>query len=89
MGRDFDKIEKTHIQTWFLGRTAAAAAAKRAEHERRSAREPSPGFVATVSEAIDLIGQYQHAGVELLIVGDRNDEESRELFASEVVPHFT
>jgi F420-dependent oxidoreductase-like protein len=89
VGRDFDKIEKTHIQTWFLGRTDAAVAAKRAEHERRSAREPSPGFVGAVSEAIDRIGQYQDTGIQLLIIGDRNDQESRELFASEVVPHFT
>jgi len=56
--------------------------------ERRSAREPSPGVVGTMSEALDLIGQYQDAGVELLINGDRNDEESRELFASDVMPRF-
>jgi hypothetical protein len=54
--------------------------------ERHSAREPSPGFVGTVSEAIDLIGQYQDAGIELLIIGDRNDDETRELFTSDVIP---
>jgi hypothetical protein len=63
-------------------------AAKRAERERITSREPSPGFVGTVSEAIDLIGQYQDAGIELLIIGDRNDEESRELFVSDIMPHF-
>jgi alkanesulfonate monooxygenase SsuD/methylene tetrahydromethanopterin reductase-like flavin-dependent oxidoreductase (luciferase family) len=63
-------------------------AAKRAERERLTFREPSPGFVGTVSEAIDLIAQYQDAGIELLIIGDRNDEESRELFVSDVMPHF-
>jgi len=42
-----------------------------------------------VSEAIDLIGQYQDAGVELLINSDyRNDVETRELFVSDVMPHF-
>jgi hypothetical protein len=47
------------------------------------------GFVGTVSEAIDLIGQYQKAGIDLLINADRrNDVESRELFASEVMPQF-
>jgi alkanesulfonate monooxygenase SsuD/methylene tetrahydromethanopterin reductase-like flavin-dependent oxidoreductase (luciferase family) len=61
---------------------------KRAERERLTFREPSPGFVGTVSEAIDLIAQYQDAGIELLIIGDRNDEESRELFVSDVMPHF-
>ena len=46
-------------------------------------------FVGTVSEAIDLIGQYQNAGVQLLINSDyRNDMETHELFASEVIPHF-
>jgi hypothetical protein len=48
------------------------------------------GFVGTVSEAIDLIGQYQQAGIGLLINADRpNDAETRELFASDVMPHFT
>jgi len=44
----------------------------------------------TVSEAIDLIGQYQDAGIELLIHGDpRNDDvETRELLVSDVMPHF-
>jgi hypothetical protein len=43
----------------------------------------------TVSEAIDLIGQYQDAGVHLLINSDyRNDMETHELFASEVLPRF-
>lgn len=87
-GRDFEQIEKTHVQAWLLARTDAAVAAKRTAHAQRSAREPSPGFVGTVTEAVDLIGQYQDAGVELLIVGDRNDEESRELFVSDVMPHF-
>jgi hypothetical protein len=65
---------------------AAAVAAKR---ERLAARGPLRGFLGTVSEAIDLIGQYQDAGVELLINSDqRNDVETRELFASDVMPHF-
>ena len=34
------------------------------------------------------LGQYQDAGVDLLINGDRNDVETRELFASDVMPHF-
>jgi len=86
VGRDYDTIEKTRIQPWLLARDAAALAAKR---EWLTARGPSGGFVGTVSEAIDLIGQYQDAGVDLLISADRwNDIESRELFVSEVMPHF-
>jgi len=85
-GRDYDTIEKTRIQPWLLARDAAALAAKR---ERLAARGPLRGFVGTVSEAIDLIGQYQDAGVDLLINADRwNDAETRELFASDVMPHF-
>ena len=85
-GRDYDTIEKTHVQRWLLARDAAAVAAKR---ERLAARGALPGFVGTVSEAIDLIGQYQDAGVDLLIHSDRrNDVETREFFVSDVMPHF-
>jgi F420-dependent oxidoreductase-like protein len=83
--RDYDTIEKTHAHGWLLARDEAAAAAKR---ERLASGGPLRGFV-TVSEAIDLIGQYQDAGVDLLIVSDyRNDVETRELFVSDVMPHF-
>ena len=37
---------------------------------------------------IDLIRQYRGAGIDLLINGDRNDGETRELFASDVMPHL-
>jgi F420-dependent oxidoreductase-like protein len=85
-GRDYDTIEKTHVQPWLLARDGAAVAAKR---ERLTDHGPLRGFVGTVSEAIDLIAQYQDAGVDLLINGDRpNDTESRELFASDVMPHY-
>jgi hypothetical protein len=38
-----------------------------AKRERLAERGPLRGFVGTVSKAIDLIGQYQDAGVHLLI----------------------
>jgi F420-dependent oxidoreductase-like protein len=86
VGRDDEAIEKTHVQSWLLARDAGAVAAKR---KRLPARGSVPGFVGTVSDAVDLIGQYQDAGVELLIHSDRwNDAETRELFASDVIPHF-
>jgi F420-dependent oxidoreductase-like protein len=85
--RDYDAIEKTHNNSWMLARNEAAVAAKR---ERLSARGPLRGFVGTVSQAVDLIGQYQDAGVQLLINSDyRNDAETNELLASEIMPHFT
>jgi F420-dependent oxidoreductase-like protein len=85
-GRDYGTIEKTRIQPWLLARDYAAVAAKR---DRLAAGGPLRGFVGTVSEAIDVIGQHQDAGIDLLITADRrNDAESRELFASDVMPHF-
>jgi len=84
--RDYATIETTHNNSWLLARDEAAVAAKR---ERLTARGPLRGFVGTVSEAIDLIGQYQDAGVQLLMNSDyRNDNETHELFASEIMPHF-
>src|SRR5215469_14368791 len=67
-GRDYDTIEKTRILPWVFARDGAALAAKR---ERLAARGPLRGFVGTVSEAIDLIGQYRDAGIDLLINADR------------------
>jgi len=85
-GRDYNAIEKTRVIPWLLAQNAAALAAKR---ERLTVRGPLRGFVGTVTEAIDLIGPYQDAGVDLLIYADRpNDTETRELFASDVIPHF-
>jgi F420-dependent oxidoreductase-like protein len=84
--RDYGAIEKTHNNSWLLGRDASAVAAKR---ERLAARGPLRGFVGTVSEAVDLIGRYRDEGVDLLINSDyRNDLETHELFASDIMPHF-
>jgi len=84
--RDYEAIEKTHNNSWLLARDEAAVAAKR---ERLAKRGPLRGFVGTVSQAVDLIGQYQEAGVQLLINSDyRNDAETHELLASDVMPHF-
>jgi alkanesulfonate monooxygenase SsuD/methylene tetrahydromethanopterin reductase-like flavin-dependent oxidoreductase (luciferase family) len=86
MQRDYDVIEKTHNNSWSLARDEAAVAAKR---QRLASRGPLRGFVGTVSEAIDLIGQYQDAGVQLLINSDyRNDAETNELLASDIMPNF-
>jgi F420-dependent oxidoreductase-like protein len=84
--RDYDAIEKTHNHSWLLARDEAGVAAKR---ERLSIRGPLRGFVGTVAQAIDLMGQYRDAGVQLIINSDyRNDMETHELMAAEVMPHF-
>ena len=56
--RDYATIETTHNNSWLLGRNDASVAARR---ERLADRGPLRGFVGTMSEAIDLIGQYQDA----------------------------
>ena len=84
--RAYDTIEKTHNHSWLIARDAAALAAKR---ERLVDRGPLRGFVGTVSEAIDLIGHYQDAGVQLLINSDyRNDAETNQLLASDIMPRL-
>jgi alkanesulfonate monooxygenase SsuD/methylene tetrahydromethanopterin reductase-like flavin-dependent oxidoreductase (luciferase family) len=84
--RDYDAIEKTNIISVLLARDEAAVVAKR---ERLSARGPLRGLVGTPSQAVDLIGQYQDAGVQLFINSDyRNDMETHELMASDVIPNF-
>jgi alkanesulfonate monooxygenase SsuD/methylene tetrahydromethanopterin reductase-like flavin-dependent oxidoreductase (luciferase family) len=84
--RDYHAIEKTHNYSWLLARHDSAVAAKR---ERLAVRGPLRGFVGTVSQAIDLVGEYRDAGVQLLTNSDyRNDMETHELMAAEVMPHF-
>jgi alkanesulfonate monooxygenase SsuD/methylene tetrahydromethanopterin reductase-like flavin-dependent oxidoreductase (luciferase family) len=84
--RDYHAIETTSLLSVLLARDEAAVAAKR---ERLSARGPLRGLVGTPSQAVDLIGQYQDSGVQLFINSDyRNDMETHELMASEVMPHF-
>ena len=86
LGRNYDAIEKTHVQRWVLARSGAEVAARRA---RLASEGPFDGFIGTVSEAIDQIGQYRDAGVDRLIHSDREeDTEIRELLASDVMPHF-
>jgi hypothetical protein len=86
-GRDYTTIERTLVQPWLIARDDATVAATR---ERLAIRGPLRGFIGTISQAIDLIGQYQDAGIDSLIYADRrNDVESRALFASDVMPHFS
>ena len=43
----------------------------------------------TVNQAVDALGRYQDIGVQLFITGIvKNDQETLELLASEVMPHF-
>jgi F420-dependent oxidoreductase-like protein len=85
-GRDFNSIERTNLTGLFLARTEAELQAK---CERLGTPDPQRGLALTVSQAIDLVGRYQAVGTQLLICRfHRNDWESMELFAWEVMPNF-
>ncbi len=85
-GRNFEEIERTNLTSLLLARDEAALKAKR---ERLAAPDPFRGFAITVSQAVDLVGRYQDVGVQLFICSlYKNDRESMELLAGEVMPHF-
>jgi hypothetical protein len=69
-----------------LARNEAALTAKRTQ---LNAREPFRGFAGTVSAVTDLVGRYQEAGVQTWICSAfKNDRETLELLASDVIPGF-
>jgi F420-dependent oxidoreductase-like protein len=84
--RNYDDVERTNTIGFLLARDAAALAAKR---ERLAATASFTGFAGTVSQVTDLVGAYRDAGVQLLISSAwRNDRETLELLAADVMPHF-
>jgi F420-dependent oxidoreductase-like protein len=84
--RDYATIEKTNVIGLLVARDEAALAAKRT---RLGAADPFRGFAGTVAQVTDLIGRYRDAGVQLFISSAyRNDAETLDLLASDVIPHF-
>jgi F420-dependent oxidoreductase-like protein len=85
-GRDYGEIERTNVISFVLARDEAALAAKRA---RLAVPAQFYGFAGTVAQVTDLIGQYRDAGVQLFISSAyKNDAETLELLAGEVMPAF-
>lgn len=85
-GRPYEAIERTNVISFVLARNAAALAAKR---QRLAVPDGFYGFAGTVSEVVDLVGRYREAGVQLLICSAfRNDVETLELLAADVMPGF-
>jgi F420-dependent oxidoreductase-like protein len=85
-GRPYEAIEKTCAISLLLARDETTLAAKR---ERLAAGGPFRAVAATLSSVVDLCGQYRDAGVQLLISSAyKNDPETHELVASEVIPRF-
>lgn len=84
--RDFNTIERTNLTSLLLARTDAELKAKR---ERYAIPDQFRGYALTVSQANDLIGRYRDVGTQMIICGFvKNDWETMELLANEVMPHF-
>ncbi len=84
-GRPYEAIERTNICSLLIARTEQELAAKRERLGITAIR----GFMGTVAQATDLVGQYRDVGVQLFITSiAKNDVETQELLAAEIVPHF-
>jgi hypothetical protein len=84
--RNYDEIERTNVIGFLLARDEAALAAKR---QRLEVPAQFTGFAGTVAQVTDLIGKYRDAGSQLLISSAwRNDPETFELLAADVMPAF-
>ena len=72
-----------------IGLLARDPAALEAKRTKLGVTGAFGGFAGTPSGAAELIGQYRDAGVQLLISSAyKNDPETHELLASDVMPHF-
>jgi F420-dependent oxidoreductase-like protein len=84
--RDFAAIEKTNTTAFLIARDDAAVRAKRAKY---GLGDQFRGHAITVPQVIDLVGQFQDVGVQTLIFSSyKNDRETLDLFASDVMPKF-
>jgi alkanesulfonate monooxygenase SsuD/methylene tetrahydromethanopterin reductase-like flavin-dependent oxidoreductase (luciferase family) len=86
-GRNYDEVERTNTISFVLARDEAALAAKRV---KLGVPAQFYGFAGTVAQVTDLVDKYRDAGVQLLISSAyRNDAETLELLAADVMPKFT
>ncbi len=85
-GRDFNSIERTNLTSLLVAKNESELQAKK---QRLQLPEPFRGYALTVTQAINLFGQYKDAGTQLLILSSyKNEFESLELLASDVMPQF-
>jgi len=85
-GRDFNSIERTNMSSFLIAKDESALKAKK---ERMKLPDPFRGYALTVPQVIDLVGGYQDVGSQMLILSSyKNDVETLELFAAEVIPKF-
>jgi F420-dependent oxidoreductase-like protein len=84
--RNYDEIERTNVIGFVLARDEASLSAKR---QRLEVPAQFMGFAGTVAQVSDLVGKYKDAGSQLLISSAwRNDAETLELLAADVMPRF-
>ena len=84
--RNYDDIERTNIISFVVARDDTQLAAKR---KRLAVPDNYYGVAGTVAQITDLVGRYRDAGVQLLISSAyRNDSETFELLAADVMPRF-
>jgi len=82
--RNYDEIERTNLTGIVIAKDELALKVKR---DKLKVPDPYRGFVVTVPQAIELIGRYKEAGVQTFICSFyKNDWESMELLAGEVMP---
>jgi len=85
-GRDFNSIQRTNLTALLVAKNESELQAKK---KRLQVPEPFRGYALTVSQAVDLFGQYKDAGTQMLIVSSyKNESESLQFLASDVMPQF-
>ncbi|MCL4529573.1 MAG: LLM class F420-dependent oxidoreductase [Chloroflexi bacterium] len=85
-GRDYNTIQRTNLTAMLIAKNEAEL---RAKMEHLEAPQPFRGFAVTVAQAADLIGHFQDIGSQLFIMSAyKNDFETLELLASDIMPHF-
>ena len=87
-------LVETEFRQVRLGISSAPGVVRisRMEETARFGAEPGAAgfsFVGTASQATDLAGRYRDAGVQVFISSAlRNDADTLELLATDVLPHF-
>jgi alkanesulfonate monooxygenase SsuD/methylene tetrahydromethanopterin reductase-like flavin-dependent oxidoreductase (luciferase family) len=85
-GRDYDSIERTNTTSLILAPNESALAATKARLKVSGAFR---GYALTVPQAVDLMGEFEKVGSQLLIFSSyKNDRETLDVFADEVMPKF-
>lgn len=85
-GRDYNTIQKTALTGVLLAKDETALAEKR---QNLGATDPFRGIAATVDRFKAIAGRYRDVGTDLLIVSAfRNDQETLQLIASDVIPSY-